>query len=102
MKIDPQMADLFTDSGEFLKTLHCPLEKQWEALVKVSDRTRLCKSCCRPVYDTVSMTDEDLKILLAGTPDACLAISPTQGNCTVIPKSIQKRRVGCDDKAAVD
>ncbi len=87
MKIDLDSGQLFTDGGEFLKVLHCPISTRGGELIERDERSRLCVECCRPVYDTAKMSDEDVSSLLSGNPDACLAISPTQTNCTVLPRS---------------
>lgn len=87
MKIDPATAQLFTDNGEYLKTLRCPLAAEWKSLIPIGAAARFCQSCHRPVHDTAAMTDEDLKALLQVSPDACLSVSAAQLNCTVIPAS---------------
>jgi hypothetical protein len=89
MKIDLQTDSLFTDSGQFLKKLHCPLRKSWNALKPLGSAARMCDSCSRVVHDTASMSDNDLLALLALDPGACLKVSIPQENCTVIPNTGQ-------------
>ena len=85
MKIDLQTASLFTDSGRFLKKLHCPLRMSWDTMRGTGDNYRTCEACSRDVYDTSKLNDDELLLLLSRDPHACLMISPAQDNCTVIP-----------------
>jgi hypothetical protein len=91
MKIDPQTYDLFTDSGHHLKTLHCPLRKRWKDMSLVGGQARLCDSCARTVYDTAGLNDPEIQNLLHREPESCLAISITQDNYTILPRSMQNR-----------
>jgi hypothetical protein len=86
MKIDLQTASLFTDSGRFLKKLHCPLGMSWDTMIGAGGNFRTCDACSRDVCDTSKLNDDELLLLLSRDPHACLMISPTQDNCTVIPK----------------
>lgn len=90
MKIDLQTASLFTDSGRFLKKLHCPLGMSWDRMRGSGGTFRTCDACSREVYDTSKLNDDELLLLLSRDPHACLMISPTQHNCTVIPKMQNK------------
>lgn len=85
MKIDLQTDTLFTDSGLFLKKLHCPLKKSWHAMTSTGNGSRMCDSCSRVVHNTSKMSDDDLLQLLKEDPTACLMVSPAQENCSVIP-----------------
>lgn len=85
MKIDLRTAALYTDSGQYLKTLHCPLQQSWEAMAPAAPGSRQCHACSRPVHDTSILRDDELQTLLVRDPGACLMVSPTQANCTVIP-----------------
>ena len=91
MKIDPSDASLYTDSGEFLKTLHCPFDRRWERMKPAIPGVRTCDTCSRRVYDTSPMTDAQLMALLQRDPEACLMVSPLQKNCTVVPVGMQNK-----------
>ena len=93
MKINPRTAELFTDSGQFLKTLFCPLQKSWGEMTPVGQGSRVCDSCYREVHDTSAMSDDELLCLIAKDPEACLTVSPTQENCTVLPGAMQNKAV---------
>ncbi len=92
MKIDPRDNSLYTDSGKFLKTLHCPLRKNWNELVPDGNGARTCDACSRKVHDTSVLSDEQLVSLLDTDPEACLAVSQVQDNCTVLPAGIRHHR----------
>ena len=34
MKINPSSKEIFTETGEFIKRLHCPIHKKWNAMKK--------------------------------------------------------------------
>ncbi len=89
MQVDPITAELYTDTGRFLKRLSCPRRVLWEEMTPVSSGSRKCSECTKPVYDTSLMTDDDLVGLLERDPSACLMISLTQDNCTVVPSGMR-------------
>ena len=92
MKINPKTFDLFTDSGQFLKTLNCPIRKRWNEMRAMGSDSFLCDSCHREIHDTSHLSDEELRLLLTRDPQACLMVSPAQENCTVLPKGTQDKR----------
>lgn len=98
MKIDPTDSSLYTDSGQFLKTLACPYGKSWDAMNATSQGRRICDTCSRVVHDTSSLSDNDLLSLLEHDPGACLMVSPRQSNCTLIPRAMQGRLRDAEDK----
>lgn len=93
MKIDPSDDSLYTNSGEFLKTLHCPYGKHWSQMKPTAPGVRTCETCTRKVHDTSIMTDSELGELLEHDPQACLMVSPLQENCTIVPIGMQDKRL---------
>ena len=91
MRIDVVTGRLFTDSGEFLKRLSCPLQKSLEGLSVVDDHRSHCDSCSRPVYNTAGLADAEVENLLAIEPDACLVVSTSQANVIMEPRRMQNR-----------
>lgn len=87
MKFDPETKELFTDSGEFIKVLHCPRKMRWEqlAISEVSPH-RTCEACDHPVFDTAAMSDEDVLATVRADPSTCLCIRASQENVTLIPR----------------
>ena len=101
MKVDLQTGDLFTDSGDHLKTLFCPLRKQLDEM-KGSARNFYCDSCNMKVHNTEAMTDCEIQQLLNDNPEACLVISLEQSNCTILHGSMQNRLMFSSGKSADD
>ena len=86
MMIDVKTGNLFTDTESFLKRLHCPKHADWDSMAESGlPDVKVCRECARVVHDTSAMTDDDLVQLLERNPAACLKISLTQSNCTVLP-----------------
>ena len=52
MKYNPITTQLFTEKGELIKELYCPLSKEWNKL-----NNGYCKSCSKTVHDTSKMSD---------------------------------------------
>ena len=84
MKFDLHNDSLFTDSGEFIKKLHCPLVKSWDEMHPGQGNSRTCDACSCEVYDTSQFSDRELLLLMSRNPNACLMVSPTQENLTVV------------------
>ena len=86
MIIDLKTGNLFTDSGRFLKRLHCPKQADWDSMDDSAlPGARICQECTHMVHDTAMMSEADVVRLLERDPAACLKISLTQNNCTVMP-----------------
>ncbi len=83
MKFDPVTGSLFTDEGDYLKTLSCPLPERWEEMREMGSCCRMCDSCHRAVHDTGEMTDQELQELLRRDSGTCLKVSLAQRNCAV-------------------
>ena len=87
MKFDPETRALYTDAGEFLKILHCPLHQRWEQLgVRSATPHRHCGQCERAVLDTSALTEEALISAVRADPAVCLSVSAVQANITIIHK----------------
>jgi hypothetical protein len=85
MKFNPITKKLYTDSGELIKRLHCPLRMQW-AQLRQNPVTphRMCIACERTVLDTDDMTDAELLAKVQAHPSICLSVSARQANVTII------------------
>jgi hypothetical protein len=84
MKYNPITQELYTDSGTFLKRLHCPLAKQWEQLdITSSAMAKTCTTCNKAVYETSLLTDSELQDMLQKVPETCLKIDLNQPNLTI-------------------
>ncbi|HAL81515.1 MAG TPA: hypothetical protein DCO83_04165 [Mucilaginibacter sp.] len=88
MKYNPFTKELYTDNQNFIKKLHCPLNKQWENLSQTAHlKGRFCDNCERTIIDTALFTDEDLSQLMLNDPHTCLKVDLNQQNLTITYKS---------------
>ena len=86
MIINLETGELYSDSGIFLKRLHCPKDVNWKSMTNaVLLDAKICQVCTRLVHNTATMTENDIVQLLEGDPAVCLKISLTQNNITVLP-----------------
>jgi hypothetical protein len=84
MKYNPITQKLYTDTGSFLKKLHCPLTKQWEQLdITSSAMAKTCTTCNKAVYETSLLKDTELQDLLQNAPEICLKVDLKQSNLTI-------------------
>ena len=84
MKYNPITQELYTDTGTFLKQLHCPLAKKWEQLDPTSSaQAKTCSTCNRAVYDTSILGDSEVQTMLNTAPETCLKVDINQPNLTI-------------------
>jgi len=84
MKYNPITQELYTDTGTFLKQLHCPLAKKWEQLDLASiAQAKTCSTCNRAVYETSNLSDNDLQTMLQNASETCLKLDFNQPNLTI-------------------
>lgn len=88
MKVNPITREVFTDSGTFIKKLHCPYRINWALIDRLDDKQRLCSVCDRPVLDTATIQDEELLAKVQEDPSTCLTIDLNQSNVIVISNGI--------------
>src|ERR1700760_2617834 len=85
VQFNPNTKKLYTDSGELIKRLHCPLRMRWEQLRRNPIHPhRGCSACERAVLDTADMTDAELLARVQEDPSICLSVSARQANVTII------------------
>jgi hypothetical protein len=80
MTFDPYALALYTDAGELIKVLHCPLKKQWDELNETDAPHRTCWNCERAVLDTATMTEAEVVAAVRTDPHTCLCVSAAQEN----------------------
>ena len=86
MKFDPRTKELFTDAGELVKALHCPLRKRWEQLDEdARGPHRTCPECRHKVLDTAAMSESEVLSAVRADPSTCLSVSAAQDNITMLP-----------------
>jgi len=92
MQFNPKTQALFTDSGELIKVLHCPLRKQWDQMVPQPDSAdRICASCEKTVLNTSEMTDGEVLSVVRSDPSTCLAVNLRAPNVTIVVQSSPAR-----------
>ena len=95
MKFNPGTNELFTDSGELVKVLRCPLPIRWEQLTaEAGEPHRSCAHCERSVLDTAVMSEEDVVAAVRADPLACLCVRAGQPNLTLI--AARRPSIGAD------
>lgn len=75
MKYNPITKKLYTDKGELIKELYCPLSKEWSNLKK-----GYCDSCNKMVYDTSKMKDQEVLDFVKKNPKSCLKVDLITSN----------------------
>ncbi len=83
MKINPSNKELYTDSGTFLKRLHCPVSVIWKDMTENGSNTRACSHCDKTIHDTEHLKDAEIEHLLTQDPKACLKVSLNQDNVKI-------------------
>lgn len=84
MKLNPSNKELFTDSGTFLKRLHCPVRVMWKNMTENGSNTKACSHCYKTIYDTELLKDAEIEHLLEKDPQACLKVSLNQDNVKIV------------------
>jgi len=85
MLFDRSSLALYTDAGELIKVLHCPLKKRWQELRETESPHRTCSNCERAVLDTSAMTEVEVVAAVRSDPHTCLCVSAGQENLTLLP-----------------
>lgn len=83
MKIDLITRQLYTDSGLFLKKLHCP-KKIRNSDLETQDGKLNCSVCSDSILDTAGMSDSELEDIVKGNPQQCLKIDLNQENLSFL------------------
>ena len=85
MKFNPGTKQLFTDSGELVKVLRCPLPMRWEQLTaEAGEPHRSCTYCDRGVLDTAVMSEEEVVAAVRADASTCLCVRAGQPNLSLI------------------
>ena len=88
MKFNPLTKAIYTDNGEFVKTMNCPYKVRWDNLGATTSSTRKCTNCDHSILDTAVLTDEDLLHIVRQNPGTCLKIDLNQHNIKIISNGI--------------
>jgi hypothetical protein len=91
VRFDRTSLSLYTDAGELIKVLHCPLKKRWHELGETESAHRTCSNCERAVLDTSAMTEAEVVTAVRDDPHTCLCVSAGQANLTLLPLRLSGR-----------
>ena len=69
MKYNIINKQLFTNDGRYIKTLNCPLEKQWNDLEE-----GFCKSCSKTVLNTSELSNKMILDELTKNRETCIKV----------------------------
>lgn len=79
--------ELFTDGGELIKKLECPLRMNWDRLtVRSEGPHRSCAECERAVLNTAALSEEEVVSAVRSDPSTCLAVSARQANIQIVQR----------------
>jgi hypothetical protein len=86
MILNLKTKSIYTDKGEFLKKVQCPLDVTEEDLVnsKSNPMIKNCSHCRSGVYKTENLSDEELKELVKENPAICFYVKLNQSNISKI------------------
>lgn len=92
MKFNPLTKTIYTNSGEFVKTMNCPYKVRWDNLEATTSTTRKCTNCAHSILDTAALTDDDLLHIVRQHPDTCLKVDLNQHNISIITNGIFEQK----------
>lgn len=92
MKFDPLTKQVYTDKGEFVKTMHCPFKMSWDKLEPINSTLRKCSNCDFLIVDTGVLEDDDILKIVRQNPDTCLKINLNQHNIKILSNGILEQK----------
>ena len=88
MLYNPITNQLFSDSGAFIKQLHCPLQVDWDKLGQtIPLKGKICDRCDKLVVDSNLINESDLMAILKQDPHTCIKIDFNQENIYLTHKT---------------
>ena len=88
MKFNPLTKEIYTDKGEFVKTMNCPYKMNWDNLENTIINMRKCANCDHLIVDTEVITDDELLKMVRQNPDICLKIDLNQQNIKIVTNGV--------------
>lgn len=88
MKFNPLTKEIYTDKGEFVKTMNCPYKMNWDNLETTIINMRKCGNCDHLIVDTEVLTDDELLKMVRQNPAICLKIDLNQQNIKIVTNGI--------------
>ena len=66
---------IYSDKGEFLKEIDCPMSIKNHQLIKSSQNKLFCEQCEKTIVDTEYLSELDLEKMIKNDRKICLKIS---------------------------
>jgi hypothetical protein len=88
MKFNPLTKEIYTDKGEFVKTMNCPYKMNWDNLETTIINMRKCANCDHLIVDTEVITDDELLKMVRQNPAICLKIDLNQQNIKIVTNGV--------------
>ena len=92
MKFNPLTKEVYTDKGEFVKTMNCPYKMIWDKLEPANSSMRKCSNCDYLIIDTAVLTDDDILKIVRQNSDTCLKIDLNQHNIKILSNGILEQK----------
>lgn len=92
MKFNPLTKDIYTDKGEFIKTMNCRYKMNWDNFEEGNLTSRKCAICEHLITDTKNFSDEEMLNIVQQNPDICLKIDLNQNNIKIISNGILEQK----------
>jgi hypothetical protein len=87
MMFNPLTKELYTNSGEFIKQLQCPINMRVDGLKQITSFISSCSICMNQVLDSSKFMDDEMLSILMDNDKTCLKIDLNQENIIVTTKS---------------
>ena len=89
MRFNPITKEIFSDSGQFIKQLNCPLKKNYASLLKSNEGNKIiCDTCNHEIIDSSKLDDKMLIELVKQNPGTCLKIDLNQDNIKLLTNGL--------------
>jgi len=89
MQFHSATKSLYTDDGELIKVLFCPLRKRFDQLEsRASGPHPVCSECEREVLDTSKLSEAEVVAAVRTDPATCLCVSSRQANVAVLHRTL--------------
>ena len=79
MKIKIKTKELFTDNGQFIKKMNCPIKAAWDDMERTTNAfERQCKGCNKMVTDTEYLSDDEILYIIKKNANTCFRVINTK------------------------
>jgi hypothetical protein len=93
MRFNPITKEIFSDSGQFIKQLNCPLKKNWNSLLTSNEsHKKICDTCNHEIINSAKLDDKQLIEIVKQNPNTCLKIDFNQHNIKIFTNGILEQK----------